>query len=36
MDLREIRLEVVDWIHLSYDMDQWRDPLNTVMNIQFP
>jgi hypothetical protein len=24
MDLREIGTEVVDWIHLAQDRDQWR------------
>jgi hypothetical protein len=23
MDLREIRWEVLDWMHVAYDRDQW-------------
>jgi hypothetical protein len=30
MDLREIRLEVVEWIHLAQDRDQWRALFNTI------
>jgi hypothetical protein len=26
--------EVVDWIHLAQDMDQWRALMNTVMNLR--
>jgi hypothetical protein len=33
MDLREIRLEVVDWIHLAQDRDQWRALPHTVINL---
>jgi hypothetical protein len=36
MDLREIRWEVVDWIHLALDRDQWRAVVNTVMNLGVP
>jgi hypothetical protein len=36
MDLREIRWEGVDWIHLAQDRDQWRAVVNTVMNLQVP
>jgi hypothetical protein len=36
IDLREIGLEVVDWIHLTQDRDQWRDVVNTVMKLRFP
>jgi hypothetical protein len=36
MDLREIGLEGVDWIHLVQDRD-WRKVLvNTVMNLRVP
>jgi hypothetical protein len=31
MNLREIGWEVVGWMHLAQDRDQWR-LLNTVMN----
>jgi hypothetical protein len=32
MNLREIGWEVVDWMHLAQDRDQWRTLVNTVMN----
>jgi hypothetical protein len=35
MDLREIGWEVVDWIHLAQDRDQWRVVVNNVMNLRF-
>jgi hypothetical protein len=36
MDLREMVLERVDWIHLARDMDLWRALVNTVMNVRVP
>jgi hypothetical protein len=36
MDLREIRWEDVDWIHLTQDTDQWRALVNTVMSLRVP
>jgi len=30
MDLREIGLEGVDWIHLAHDRDQWQDLVDMV------
>jgi hypothetical protein len=36
MDLREIGLGDVDWIHLAQDRARWRVPVNTVMNIRVP
>jgi hypothetical protein len=30
VDLREIRWEVVDWMHLAQDRDQWQALVNTV------
>jgi hypothetical protein len=36
MDLGEIGWEVADWMHLAQDTDQWRDLVNTVMNLLFP
>jgi hypothetical protein len=28
--------EVVDWIHLAQDTDQWRALMNTVMKLRVP
>jgi hypothetical protein len=36
MDLREIGLEGVDWIHLAQVRYQWWDLVNTVMNLRVP
>jgi len=36
MDLREIGCEVVDWLHLAQDRDQWRAVMNTVMKLRVP
>jgi hypothetical protein len=36
MDLREIGWDGVDWIDLTQDRDQWRDLVNTVMNLRVP
>jgi hypothetical protein len=33
MDLREIGCDVMDWIDLAQDRDQWRALVNTVMNM---
>jgi hypothetical protein len=33
-DLKGIIYEVVDWIHLAEDRDQWQTLEYTVMNIQ--
>jgi hypothetical protein len=30
MDLREIGWEVVDWMHLAQNRDQWRAFVNTI------
>jgi hypothetical protein len=35
MDLGETGWEVVAWMHLVQDSDQWRDFVNTVMNRRF-
>jgi hypothetical protein len=34
--LREIWWEVVDWIHLAQDGDQWTAVVNNLMNFRFP
>jgi uncharacterized protein with von Willebrand factor type A (vWA) domain len=36
MDVRKIGREGVDWIRLAQDRDQWRAPVNTVMNRRVP
>jgi hypothetical protein len=36
MDLREIGLVSVYWIHLAQDMDQWQALVNMVLNIWIP
>jgi len=36
MDLREIVSEVVNWIHLDQDRDQWHALVNTVLNLGVP
>jgi hypothetical protein len=36
MNLREIGCEVMDWIHLTQNRDQWRDLVYTVMIIRIP
>jgi hypothetical protein len=36
MDLMEIWLEAVDWMHMAQDRDRWRDLLNTVVNFWVP
>jgi hypothetical protein len=36
MDLWEIGLEGVVWIHLAQDRDSWWALVNTVMNLRVP
>jgi hypothetical protein len=36
MDLREIGWDVMDWIELAQDREQWRALVNTVMNFRVP
>jgi hypothetical protein len=33
MDVREIGLEGLGWIHLAQDRDEWRVAVNTVMKL---
>jgi hypothetical protein len=33
MDLREVGWDVMDWIDLAQDKDQWRARVKTVMNL---
>jgi hypothetical protein len=34
MDVREVRCEGVDWIHLAHEWDQWLAVVNTAMNLR--
>jgi hypothetical protein len=34
MDLKELGVECVDWIHLAQDRDRWLDLVNPVMNFR--
>jgi hypothetical protein len=36
MDLREIGIDVTNWIRLAQDKARWRDFVSTVMNLQVP
>jgi hypothetical protein len=36
MDLREVGWDGVDWIDMAQDRNQWRDLVNTVLNIRIP
>jgi hypothetical protein len=36
MDLREIGIDVANWIQLTRDRVQWRAFVYTVMNLQVP
>jgi hypothetical protein len=35
-ELREIRWEVMDWIHLAQDREQWLAVVNTAVNLRVP
>jgi hypothetical protein len=34
LELREIGRGVMDWIDLAQNRDEWRDLVNTVMNLR--
>jgi hypothetical protein len=36
IDLRQIGLGGMDWIHLAQDRDQWSDLVNMEMNLRVP
>jgi hypothetical protein len=36
LDLREIRINGTNWIQLAQDRVQWRDSVDTVMNLRIP
>jgi hypothetical protein len=36
MDLREIGWDVVDWMDMSQDRDQWRALVKAVLNLGVP
>jgi hypothetical protein len=36
MECKEVGCEVVDWIHLTQNQDQWQALLNKAMSLQFP
>jgi hypothetical protein len=36
MDLREIGINVANWVQLAHDRVQWWAFVNTVMNLQVP
>jgi hypothetical protein len=36
MDVRELGQEVVDWMHLAQEREQWQTLVNTVLHLQVP
>jgi hypothetical protein len=36
LDVREIGIDVANWIQLAQDRVLWRDFVNTVMNLRVP
>jgi hypothetical protein len=36
MDLREIGWDLVDWIDIAQDKEQWRALVKTVLNLRVP
>jgi len=36
MDIREVRFEIVDWIYVGQERDQWRALVNMEMKFRLP
>jgi hypothetical protein len=36
MDLREIRCEDMNWVHLAQERDHWWAVVNMIMNLRVP
>jgi hypothetical protein len=36
MDLKELRWDDIDWIHLAQDREQWNALVKTVTNLRVP
>jgi len=36
IDLRQIRLEVVEWFYLAQDRAHWQALVDTVLNLRVP
>jgi hypothetical protein len=36
MDVNEIELQGVNWMHLAQDRDKWQALVNMVMSLQVP
>jgi hypothetical protein len=36
LDLREMGIDGMNWIHLAQDRVQWQAFVNTVMNLRIP
>jgi hypothetical protein len=36
LDLREVGIDGANWMRLAQDMVQWRDFVNTAMNLRVP
>jgi hypothetical protein len=34
LDIMAVRWEVVDWIHMAQERDQWRNLVKTVMDLR--